>query len=390
MNARTYRQEPRIRVGMLSSGTPRLEGHRLLNLLIGNGFHWQREIAADLPGELTAEEGQLVNILLLEEYLQNVVGSEMNPQAPIEFLKAHAVISRSWALRRIMKDPEEDKGIKRSEDKGKERIEIGWEDDADHSGDPFDVCSDDHCQRYQGRQPISGAALRAIEETRGVVLTDKEGKVADCRFSKCCGGKTEKFSACWQDRDYDYLPSQADSWCDLSDLSQDKRRALLGSILKGYDLESADETWGEWEIGISEEELRGRLRQIYGWDRGKLLKVETAERGESGRITSLKITAEEGTIIIGKELRIRQLLQADCLKSSAVWFRDVVRGTMYEGHYGDIGRFCDGKLRLRGRGWGHGVGLCQIGAARMAAEGRSWEEILLYYYPNTIINKIYD
>lgn len=386
---KTMREIPRIRIGMPTSGEPIADGNRLLNLLIGKGFHWQRTITATLPGSLRIypERALAVNTIDIEEYLRSVVGSEMNPDSPTDLLKAHAVISRSWAMLRLQKEDGEKNGDCEPEEREEEReqsapgkegratIRIwGWEDDSDHHGEGFDVCSDDHCQRYQGLQPISEAAREAIDSTCGIVLTDERGRIADCRFSKCCGGRTELFSSCWQDEDPEYLQSRDDRWCDLSDLPPSYRQRLLRSVLKDFDTDCREETalWGDWEARIGLDELRSRLIRLHSADPGEIKSVRPLQRGASGRIIRLLISGEKADIEIGKELRIRRLLAPDCLMSSA--FTPSIEGDT---------------LIMRGRGWGHGVGLCQIGAARMASEGKDWREILAHYYPGTEIRRLY-
>lgn len=372
MRTTLFDREPTLRVGIPFRGeapTPLGEGGWLLSSSdIGRGFHWKRGIRIVLPGDITTdrERGIIINSVPVEKYLECVVGSEMNPEAPIEFLKAHAIVSRSWALHKTLHQQEN--GLPDSP------LE-SWEDTADHSGEGFDVCNDDHCQRYQGLQPLSDAAREAIGATRGRALLDSDGNLADARFSKCCGGKTEIFSTCWQEKDFPYLVSQEDPWCDLSRIYPEERTHLLSTILKPYDLDRTPEeyVWDEWEAEISAETLRERVLATYGRDLGTIIRIEDSRRGPSGRIRNLRIIGENGELTVGKELPIRRLLSPDCLMSSN--FTATTE---------------DGKIRLRGRGWGHGVGLCQIGAAAMAHEGASCEEILQFYYPATKLKRLYD
>lgn len=387
------REEPEIRVGIITDGkpevTPTAEGVLVSNLLIGAGFHWQQRIPARLPGRIEEiEEGkQIVNIVPMERYLEAVIGSEMNADAPIEFLKAHAVISRSWAMRKLHPECERERKKasegachRESEEEGSEgkgiiidpsgEIEIRrWEESDSHHG--FDVCSDDHCQRYQGL-PEGGdvRTSEAIEATRGEVLLDRQGEIADARFSKCCGGVTEVFSSCWRDEDFDYLPGQKDDWCDLSDMPEGEREQFLRSILKGYDQSTRD--YHDWSATIRKSDIAANVRRQYNLDVGNVLDIHPLERGISGRITRLRIEGDKNSITIGKELAIRRLLSKKCLYSS--WF--------------DVENHGEGFI-LRGHGWGHGAGLCQIGAARMAYAGKDYREILRFYYPGTEIRKIY-
>ena len=375
-----------IRVGIKTNGKPRLgkeEGVTILeNMLIGDGFHWEKEISAILPGKVepychhdtNSENSELcsdnhckislINSLPLETYLECVVGSEMNPSAPIEFLKAHAVISRSWAMGKIL-----DIHPKSCEDKiNSSNTLIGWDDTASHSG--FHVCSDDHCQRYQGVQSITRVALNAIRETEGEVLVSPSGKLVDARFSKCCGGTTETFSTCWQTMEMECLESIKDPWCDLSNLNSQNRQLLLSSILKDYDLTTNGYGFS-WEQEILKSEIEKYLFQHFGRNVGRIEKLTPIYRGPSGRIHLLRIEGSDGYLDIGKELWIRRILSPSHLYSSAFQIEDK----------GD-------KIRLIGKGWGHGVGLCQIGAANMALNGKTYHEILEFYYPGAKIKRV--
>ncbi len=360
-----------IDVGIATSGNPIMhcEGDLtvLENQLIGVGFHWQREIESRLPGEILATSDPLftiVNRLPVETYLECVVGSEMNPAAPIEFLRAHAVISRSWAMGKMSRA-----GRKNSAESGKiisESRIVNWEDEADHHD--FHVCSDDHCQRYQGIQPISDAAREALRSTRGEVLRDGDGNIVDARFSKCCGGVTELFSTCWQDEERPGLRSFEDPWCDLSGMDAEERGRFLKTVLKDYD--TANGGGYLWETSINKEDIRRHLREKFGRDIGEIESMAALDRGPSGRIKLLLLKGSRGNLEIGKELMIRKLLSESHLYSSAMEWED--RG---------------GSYLLHGRGWGHGVGLCQIGAAAMARAGHTYREILSFYYPATTLSK---
>lgn len=368
-----------IRVGIKTAGKPDIEkkeGYSLLkNMLIGDGFHWQQTLQVKLPGMVVVlpenesevnEESHvsLINELPVEKYLECVVGSEMNPNAPAEFLKAHAVISRSWALGKVLKchHEERDGMIER------ESCLVGWDDTSEHRG--FDVCSDDHCQRYQGVQDIDPKTLNAIRSTSGEVLTDEDGDLIDARFSKCCGGITEEFPTCWQPHDVSCLKSFEDPWCDLSKLEDSTRSQLLGVILKDYDI--MNEGYGyAWESTISKNEIRNNLKTRFGRDVGEITSVKPLHRGKSGRIDLLRIEGENGILDLGKELWIRRLLSPTHLYSSAFEIKDI--GDYFE---------------LKGKGWGHGVGLCQIGAANMAMHCKNYTEILKFYYPGSIISNL--
>lgn len=369
-------QDYTIKVGIKTDGRPILRqgnGHTVLaNMLIGDGFHWERSVEAVLPGAIELYHGEeggdadsrvtLINSLPLETYLEAVVGSEMNPGAPIEFLKAHAVISRSWALGKILNCHHRGG----CEPQTASDTVIGWDDTAGHSG--FHVCSDDHCQRYQGVQPISPRALEAIRSTAGEVLRDPDGRLVDARFSKCCGGHTELFSTCWQDEDQACLESFDDPWCDLTTLPQADREAVLSVILKDYDLHSTHGYGFRWQEEVAKTLVEENLRERFGRSVGKVVGIEPLRRGPSERISLLRVTGTDGHLDIGKELWIRRLLSTSHLYSSAFEVED----------RGDT-------LMLTGRGWGHGVGLCQIGAANMAVNGHDYRAILSFYYPASSI-----
>ena len=313
----------------------------LYDVPIGIDFHWQRTQDQSFAGSLVfIAEGDRVtaiNRVGLEDYLLSVISSEMSAGASLEFLKAHAVISRSWVAARMRdrSDPSQ------------------AESEVPHGR--YDVCADDHCQRYQGLTLAVGETVRkAIDQTWGQLLV-YEGRICDARFSKCCGGRTELFSTCWEDRDYPYLQSVEDPWCDCKDES------VLSSVLNDYDLETTD--FHDWEQRYGIDELSELVRRRTGTDYGTITGLEPLERGASGRIKYLRITGTAGSGVIGKELAIRRALSGSHLKSS------------------DFEAVFDGDtVLLKGRGWGHGVGLCQIGAAVMAAEGFTYKEILNHYY----------
>lgn len=376
-----------VRVGIKTVGAPimkREEGATIVeNMLIGDGFHWQRVISARLPGSVetihndhknlkdpndpkepdnSRQNISLINTLPLETYLECVVGSEMNPSSPPEFLKAHAVISRNWVAGKILQTH----FAWNVSHKNDETIISGWDDTGDHTG--FHVCSDDHCQRYQGLQEISPIALEAIRSTASQFLLDKEGRLIDTRFSKCCGGVTELFSTCWQNVKPNSIESFQDPWCDLTGLDAMQRKNLLHSVLKDYDAET--ENYGyRWTAEISKEEIRHNLKEKFGRDIGSIKRIEILHRGPSGRADLIEIKGSDKVLKLGKELWIRRLLSGSHLYSSAFEIEDT----------GNL-------LILHGRGWGHGVGLCQIGAANMAMHGHDYRRILSFYYPGSILS----
>lgn len=361
-----------IRVGIKTDGEPvlRKEGEVtvLENMLIGDGFHWEKSIRALLIGKVETvklekweDNISLINTLPVETYLECVVGSEMNPSAPVEFLKAHAVISRSWVMGKILNlHPCDPIGQINTE-----RRLIGWDDTGSHQ--LFHVCSDDHCQRYQGLQKVHPISLQAIRSTANEILVSDRGNVVDARFSKCCGGITELFSTCWQAVEIDCIKSVKDPWCDLSALSIQNRRLLLSGVLKDYDLSTPGYGY-RWETEIDKAEIEKNLKEKFGRNIGRLLKVTPLHRGASGRIDLMRLEGTESYLDIGKELWIRRLLSPSHLYSSAFEIEDLGE-----------------KLKLHGAGWGHGVGLCQIGAANMAAKGATYKEILAFYYPGARI-----
>ena len=305
----------------------------LYDVVIGINFHWQQKRTFKYAGGLKfIVEGDritAVNCIGMEDYLMSVISSEMKSSASIELLKAHAVISRSW-LKARLKDHK-----------------------AGH--EHFDVCADDHCQRYQGlTMAVGGDVCRAIDRTWGQVL-EYGGDICDTRYSKCCGGRTELFSTCWEDVDLPYLQSVEDPFCDCENSS------ILSQVLNDYDLHTAD--FHDWTVQYTTDELSELVRTRTGIDFGTIVALEAVERGPSGRIKYLRITGTLREEVIGKELAIRKALSSSHLKSSAF----------------EIEKSPDGFV-LKGRGWGHGVGLCQIGAAAMAARGYDYRQILSHYY----------
>lgn len=334
---------------------------------IGRGFHWDSLCAFTYPGviQVVKDDGHtlLLNILKAEKYLESVTGSEMHPQAPAEFAKAHTIIARSWLLRQMSKS-------KAGESRGGEVVPgrvITWTEATAHKG--YDVCSDDHCQRYQGLGSVSETSRRAVEQTRGMVLTDGQGDIVDARYSKCCGGATELFSTCWADIDYPYLKRVEDPYCHPARLKAALEKHP--TLLKDYDSRTAD--YYEWRVEVPASLIEKNLSELYDVNIGEVRELEPVNTGTSGRISELLIKGTEGEVVVGKELTIRRLLSDTHLYSSA--FTIQRQGSAFI---------------LNGRGWGHGVGLCQIGAAVMAVAGLTCEEILAHYYPGTRLTKLYD
>lgn len=309
----------------------------LYDVVIGIDFHWQQKRTLKFAGGLKfIVEGDCitaVNCIGMENYLLSVISSEMKSSSSLELLKAHAVISRSWLLARM-----------------EERKSGGA---APHR--EFDVCADDHCQRYQGLAMAVGESVRrAIDQTWGQVLRYR-GALCDTRYSKCCGGRTELYGTCWEDKDFPYLQSVEDRFCDC------EHSEILPQVLNDYDMRTMD--FHDWTVRYSREELSTLVHRRTGVDYGEILSLEPVERGPSGRIKYLRINGTKHSAVIGKELAIRRALSETHLKSSA--FEVTVDGDFFV---------------LRGRGWGHGVGLCQIGAAVMASEGYDYRQILSHYY----------
>ena len=366
----------------------------LKEVVIGIGFHWQRTEDQVFRGalELIADDGRVtaVNRIGVEEYLVSVIASEMNASASPELLKAHAVISRSWLLAQIVRRQAkpavaESKCIVRSDDE--ERIR--WYDREDHS--LFDVCADDHCQRYQGitrTYEHAVAVRRAVADTCGEVLT-YGGEICDARFSKGCGGVTEEFRNCWEERDYPYLSRVRD--CDgdppAPDLTREDEAArwvgasaeafcntsdpgILGQVLNGYDCETSD--FYRWRVDYTPWKLSDLVRRRLGIDLGAIRELIPVQRGASGRLVKLRIVGTQGAVTIGKELEIRRVLSESHLYSSAFVVEKTAEGFI-----------------LRGAGWGHGVGLCQIGAAVMGHRGFAYDRILLHYYRGAAVEKYY-
>jgi len=340
----------------------------LHDVTIGVGFHWERQEKQTFRGTLRlvveADKVVAINELPVEQYLESVISSEMSATSSPELLKAHAVISRSWLLCQMENRKKEgrDKGNSFFSFVKKDDELLRWYDREDHT--LFDVCADDHCQRYQGiTRASSPAVAEAIKATRGQVLMS-ENELCDARFSKCCGGQTEEFQYCWENIKKPYLVSVSDPFCHTND------RRILSQVLNDYDQETPD--FYEWTVEYSQEELSELVNRKTKLDLGDITDMIPLDRGKSGRIWRLQLVGTKRSFIIGKELEIRRALSETHLYSSAF---DVEKR--------------DNRFILHGHGWGHGVGLCQIGAAVMGEKGYDYDDILLYYYRGAEIKQIY-
>lgn len=363
-------------------------------VLIGIRFHWEREESQRFPGELKiiCDESGLVaiNRVPLETYLISVISSEMKASASAALLRAHAVISRSWLLAQLSEKGNKST-VERCVENGEEIIK--WFDREEHV--LYDVCADDHCQRYQGiTKAFLPEVAEAVRETRGEVVV-YDGKVCDARFSKCCGGVSERFESCWDNAPHDYLTPVYDREDDriMPDFSSEEaanifiRRvpdvfcntrdeAVLDQVLNDYDRETND--FFRWTIKFRQADLSRLLQKKLGIDFGKICDLIPLSRGASGRIIRLKIVGTKRTVVIGKELLIRRALSETHLYSSAF----VVDKS-------GSGKGIPEEFVLIGAGWGHGVGLCQIGAAVMGEKGYSYRQILEHYFKNTELRHIY-
>lgn len=354
----------------------------LMDVVIGVNFHWQRLETQTFRGSLRllADGGKVwaINDLPVEDYLESVISSEMSAQSSLPLLMAHAVISRSWLMSQI------DGNTAPNTQASHGDAFIRWYDHTDHT--LFDVCADDHCQRYQGiTKETSPNVAEAIRRTRGELLTYGD-EICDARFSKCCGGAMEEFQYCWDDTPKPYLKGVGDtpeetipdltveenarqwilsspkSFCNTTD------KRILSQVLNDYDQETTD--FYRWRVSYTQEELSKLVEKKLGAGLGTITDMRPLKRGTSGRICELRITGTKKTIVVGKELEIRRALSESHLYSSAF----VVE------KQGDT-------FTLIGAGWGHGVGLCQIGAAVMGDKGYAYDEILRHYYPGAEIEK---
>lgn len=370
----------------------------LKDVTIGINFHWERKENQSFSGSVKfiVEDGKItaVNVLSVEDYLTSVISSEMSATASLELLKAHAVISRSWLLAQIQKNKE----IVESKQEYSTMVVtedelVRWYDREDHTR--FDICADDHCQRYQGVTRASTSIVRdAIAQTRGLLLMS-DGKICDARYSKSCGGAFEEFQYCWEDIKYPYLVKQRDSKTEteLPDLTIEEEaekwilsspesfcnttdKEILSQVLNHYDQETVN--FYRWTQEYSQKELSALILKRSGVDYGDILDLIPVERGTSGRLVKLKIVGTKKTKTIGKELEIRRTLSESHLYSSAFVVEKI-------GNENGAPQ----KFVLKGAGWGHGVGLCQIGAAVMGEKGYKFDEILLHYFVGASLEKLY-
>lgn len=371
----------------------------LEDVTIGVNFHWERKEAQTFLGKLRfiVEDNNIcaINELPVETYLTSVISSEMRATSSLELLKAHAVISRSWLLAQMEQRKAENNNVEKQPSFFKTNEEIvRWYDREDHK--QFDVCADDHCQRYQGiTKAANKHVVEAIQQTAGEILTS-HGEICDARYSKCCGGAVEEFQYCWENIKKPYLQALPDTLPDstpLPDLTDEAvarqwilsspdafcnttDQKVLSQVLNDFDQETTD--FYRWNQTYSQAEVKQLLEEKLEVQFGDIIDLVPLSRGKSGRIYRLKIVGKEHTLIIGKELEIRRALSKSHLYSSAFIVEKA-----------DIKDGVPQKFIIKGAGWGHGVGLCQIGAAMMGKQGYRYEEILLHYYKGAEITKAY-
>ena len=371
----------------------------LKNVTIGVNFHWEQQESQRFKGslKLISEKGKVraINVIDLGKYLESVISSEMSATGSLDFLKTHAVISRSWLLAQIEKTKslKAGGGLYQTSQETDNEI-IRWYDREDHQN--FDVCADDHCQRYQGITKIhSEKALQAVAETKGEVLI-YDDQICDARFSKCCGGLTENFENVWEETRHSYLTKVVDSefgdttcvdlrveeeaelwiknnpaaFCNTSD------KKVLAQVLPDFDQKTTD--FFRWKVEYSQPEISTIISEKSGIDFGEIIKLEALKRGHSARIIKLKITGTKKTLTVGKELEIRKWLSRSHLYSSA-----------FVVEHQEIKDGIPQKFVLTGAGWGHGVGLCQIGAAVMGEKGYSYQAILNHYFKGAVLKNYY-
>jgi len=366
---------------------------------IGQNFHWENKENERFRGSLLLKKWEdkivVINLINIEDYLRSVISSEMSDKSTIQVLKAHAVVSRSWILSHINTGELKKKKIEPKLEKQKNTEHITWIKRQEHV--LYDVCSTDHCQRYHGITKLStGMALRAVNETKGLVLTYKDS-ICDTRYSKCCGGVSESFENVWEPEKIEYLTSVIDykyepenyslnfsdekcaekwilnsptAFCNTTD------KTKLSNILVNYDQKTND--FYRWKVKYSQKELAKIINEKTGTNFGNIIDLIPVKRGASSRLIRLKIIGSKKTLIVGKELEIRRILSHTHLYSAAIVIK---KENIKDG--------IPQKFIFYGAGWGHGVGLCQIGAAVMSAEGYKFDEILSHYFSKAILKKIY-
>ena len=373
-------------------GLQESESFTLRDVTIGKGFHWEQQQEQTFLGTLRlmvdGDKVLAINELPVEDYLESVIGSEMSADSNLELLKAHAVISRSWVLyQQQLRNKARQGQTSKPSIIRKDGELLRWYDREEHT--LFDVCADDHCQRYQGisgseevisDEVISDKLAEAVRATCGEVLT-YSGELCDARFSKCCGGQTEEFQYCWDDTPKPYLQSVADPFCNTND------EHVLRQVLRDYDQQTIPSFY-RWTVEYTQDELSNLVARKTQLDLGTITDLIPLSRGKSGRIWRLQLVGTKGSFIIGKELEIRRALSETHLLSSAFDVEVIDHSTLVT-DLPESGVDESGKtFLLHGRGWGHGVGLCQIGAAMMAEKGYSYRDILLHYYPGAEITSL--
>lgn len=382
---------------ILEPRDPFSETFLLKDVSIGINFHWQQKKSFRFHGALKLiiceNEIMGINLVPLESYLTSVISSEMSASSSLELLKAHAIISRSWVIAQLRSKKQKKENSKTEFITDNEIIR--WYDRSDH--DLYDFCGDDHCQRYQGiTKKYSDRAVSAVDETRGVVLTYRN-EICDTRYSKCCGGISESFDNVWQPEKHEYLSSVIDykfepenfnlsltdeqsaiNWINgnPSAFCNTKDDKILSQILVDYDRKTHN--FFRWTVQYSQEELKNIIKKKSGIDFGEIRNLIPVERGLSGRLTKLRIVGTKKELTIGKELEMRRVLSETHLYSSAFYVE-----------MKDINEGIPGVFVFHGAGWGHGVGLCQIGAAVMGEMGYMFDEILLHYFKNARIERVY-
>jgi len=377
---------------------PESESFLIKDVTIGKKFHWERKEKQRFNHTLKIiKDGDYIvaiNIIPLEDYLTSVISSEMSAKSSVELLKAQAVVARSWVLSHITKPKKQNsKKEKQNDFSENDEERITWYDRSEHK--LFDVCADDHCQRFQGvTKIISDSAFSAIERTRGIILLHNK-EICDTRYSKCCGGITESFENVWEPDKHEYLTSVVDYKYEPENFKTDfgseknarkwitgnppafcntKDIRILSHILVDYDRETKD--FYRWKTEYTQKEISGLIHKNTSIDFGDILDIVPLERGSSARLIKMKIIGTKKSLIVGKELEIRRILSQTHLYSSA-FVVDKTGGEVPD------------KFIIRGAGWGHGVGFCQIGGAVMAEKGYMFDEILLHYFQNAVLKRIY-